>query len=83
LGSLVNSLIKYIQKNYYDKKARVSTSNVPIIEEELRYVPSSSQAEMILKVHEIAPLICPKCYSRMKIIAYLTSAKSGQFMIFL
>ena len=43
-----------------------------LVEEEPRPIPSQSWAEMIRKVYEIDPLVCPKCGSRMKIISFLT-----------
>ena len=33
----------------------------PIIEDEASFIPSRGWAEMIRKVYEIDPLICPKC----------------------
>jgi transposase len=41
-------------------------------EEELRPIPSRGWAEMIRKVYEVDPMLCPQCGSRMKIIAFLT-----------
>jgi transposase len=43
-----------------------------MIEKELRPLPSKGWAEMIRKVYEVDPLVCPKCGSRMKIISFLT-----------
>ena len=43
-----------------------------MIEEEPRPVPSKGWAEMIRKVYEVDPLVCPKCGGRMKIVAFLT-----------
>jgi len=35
-------------------------------------VPSKGWAEMIQKVYEVDPLICPRCGGRMKVVAFLT-----------
>ena len=43
-----------------------------IVEEELRPIPSKGWAEMIRKVYEVDPLVCPRCGGTMKIIAFLT-----------
>ena len=43
-----------------------------MIEEELRPVPSKGWAEMIRKVYEVDPMICPRCGGRMKVVAFLT-----------
>jgi ribosomal protein S27E len=51
-------------------------SRVPValgmIEEEVPPVPSKGWAEMIRKVYEVDPLICPRCGGRMRVIAFLT-----------
>ncbi len=52
-------------------KAGVSPSYPPIIEEEERFVPSKGWAEMIRKVYEVDPLLCPSCAGRMRIIAFI------------
>lgn len=43
------------------RKAGADLFHVPIIEDMDRYVPSRGWAEMIRKVYEIDPLICPQC----------------------
>jgi hypothetical protein len=43
-----------------------------IIEEESRKIPRRGWAEMIRKVYEVDPLVCPKCGGQMRIIAFLT-----------
>jgi hypothetical protein len=43
-----------------------------MVEEELRRVPAKGWAEMIRKVYEVDPLLCPHCGGTMKIIAFLT-----------
>jgi hypothetical protein len=55
------------------------------MEEELRPIPSKGwaalirkphigrrNAEMIRKVYEVDPMVCPQCGARMKVIAFLT-----------
>ena len=41
-------------------------------EEEPRRPPSKGWAEMIRKVYEVDPLVCPQCGDTMKVIAFLT-----------
>jgi hypothetical protein len=43
-----------------------------IVEEEVRRISSKGWAEMIRNVHEVDPLICPQCGTRMKVVASLT-----------
>jgi hypothetical protein len=43
-----------------------------IIEEELRPLPSRGWAEMIRKVYEVDPMVCPQCGAKMRVIAFLT-----------
>jgi hypothetical protein len=54
------------------KKASQVPVALGMIEEELRPIPSKGWAEMIRKVYEIDPMICPRCGRRMKVIAFLT-----------
>ncbi len=42
------------------------------IEEGLRPIPSKGWAEMIRKVYEADPMLCPRCGGAMKIISFLT-----------
>jgi len=44
---------------------------LPIVEEELRPIPAKGWAEMIRKVYEVDPLLCPRCGGQMKVIAFL------------
>lgn len=53
------------------RKAEVDPSHPPIIDEKETYVLSKGWAEMIRKVYEIDPLLCPKCGGRMSIIAFI------------
>ncbi len=43
-----------------------------MLEEELPRVPFKGWAEMIRKVYEVDPMICPRCGGRMKVVAFLT-----------
>jgi hypothetical protein len=43
-----------------------------MIEEEPPRVPSKGWAEMIRKVYEVDPMICPRCGGKMKVVAFLT-----------
>jgi hypothetical protein len=54
------------------KKASLGLPPLLIVEEQLQPVPSKGWAEMIRKVYEIDPMICPRCGGRMKVIAFLT-----------
>ena len=54
------------------KKASQSPTALRIIEEELRRLPSKGWAAMIRMVCEVDPMICPKCWGWMKIVAFIT-----------
>jgi len=41
-------------------------------EEELSPISSKGWAEMIRKVYEVDPMVCPRCGGMMKVIAFLT-----------
>jgi len=43
-----------------------------MVEDDPKPFPSKSWAEMIRKVYEVDPMVCPKCGGRMKIIASIT-----------
>jgi hypothetical protein len=46
-----------------------------IIEDEDPFIPSKGWAEMIKKVYEIDPLICPKCGGTMRIVSFIEDHK--------
>jgi hypothetical protein len=46
-----------------------------IIEQEEPFVPSKGWAEMIRKVYEVDPLLCPSCGGQMKIISFIEDHK--------
>jgi hypothetical protein len=41
-------------------------------EDDLKPVSSKGWAEMIRKVYEVDPLVCPKCGGTMKVVAFIT-----------
>jgi ribosomal protein S27E len=53
------------------RKAGAQLSHHPIIDDDPAYVPSKGWAEMIRKVYEVDPLLCPTCGGRMKIISFI------------
>jgi hypothetical protein len=54
------------------KKANLVPFALRMIEEEPRPVPAKGWAEMIRKVYEVDPLLCPRCGGTMKVIAFIT-----------
>jgi hypothetical protein len=54
------------------KKASQVPVALGMTEEELRPIPSKGWAEMIRKVYEVDPMVCPHCGGQMKVIAFLT-----------
>jgi hypothetical protein len=54
------------------KKTSPSPSELRVVDKELRRLPSKGWAEMIRKVYEVDPMICPKCGGAMKVIAFIT-----------
>jgi hypothetical protein len=52
------------------KKASLAAFPLRIIEDKLRRIPSKGWAEMIRKVYEVDPMVCPKCGGTMKVIAF-------------
>ena len=58
------------------RKADSALSPPPIIEEESLFVPSKAWAEMIRKVYEVDPLLCPSCGGQMRIISFIEEPKT-------
>jgi len=42
-----------------------------ILEEQCPKIPRRGWAEMVRKIYEIVPLVCPKCGNTMKIVAFI------------
>ncbi len=57
------------------RKAGIAPSHPQIIEDTDRYVPSRGWAEMIRKVYEVDPLLCPSCGGQMRVIAFIEEPK--------
>jgi hypothetical protein len=70
-------MVRYygLYANAHRGKVR-KANRVPValgmVEDELKPVPSKGWAEMIRKVFEVDPMICPRCGGRIKVIAFLT-----------
>jgi hypothetical protein len=70
-------MVRYygLYANAHRGKVR-KASRVPValglIEEDPPPRPSRGWAEMIRKVYEVEPMICPRCGGRMKVVAFLT-----------
>ncbi len=53
------------------RKKESDTTDLPLLEEETLYVPSKGWTEIIKKVYEVDPFICPKCAGKTRIIAFI------------
>jgi hypothetical protein len=53
------------------RKARLNPLLLRMAEEEVRRIPSKGWAEMIRKVYEVNPMVCPKCGEVMKVVAFI------------
>ena len=58
------------------RKAGTYPPHPPIIEVDPSYVPAKGWAEMIRRVYEVDPLICPSCGGRMRIISFIDEPKT-------
>ena len=54
------------------RKEKFGASPLRIVENALRRLPSKGWAEMIRKVYENDPMLCPRCGGKMKVISFLT-----------
>jgi len=66
-GFHVHSQVRARSKEEADK----DPTHLPLLEHSLQYVPRKGWAEMIRKLYELDPLLCPKCGGRMRIIAFI------------
>lgn len=55
--------------------AGVDPSHPPNIEEEERFVPSNLWAEMVRKLYEVDPLVCPFCGGKMLVSVFSEDPK--------
>ena len=67
-GALLRPLIQCLPRQ--DAQERSHAIPFSAIEDE-QYVPSKGWAEMIRRVYEVDPLICPLCGGKMRIIAFI------------
>jgi hypothetical protein len=51
----------------------MSASVFRIVEEDLKRIPSQCLAEMIRKVYEVDPMLCPKCGSPAVLMASMSA----------
>ena len=58
------------------RKAGLSPFLLRMAEQEEKCIPSKGWAEMIRKVYEIDPMICPKCGGLMKVVAFITDYRA-------
>ena len=58
------------------RKASLSPLVLLMAEEEDKRVPSKGWAEMIRKVYEVDPMLCPECGGAMKIVAFVTDDRA-------
>ncbi|MDD8030541.1 MAG: transposase [Acidobacteriota bacterium] len=54
------------------KKTTHQAFPLQMVEKELQLILSKGWAEMIFKVYEVRPMLCPRCGGKMRIIAFLT-----------
>ncbi len=65
------------------RKAGAEPPHPLIIEDDSTYVPSKGRADMIRKVYEIDPMICPLCGGKMSIISLIEEPRTIEMLIFL
>ena len=58
------------------RKTASALSSPPIIEDDQISVLSKGWAEMIRKVYEVDPMICPSCGGQMSIISFIEEPKT-------
>jgi len=57
------------------RKTQEKANPFLIIEQDEPFVPSKGWAEMIRKVYEVDPLLCPSCGDKMSIISFIEDHK--------
>jgi len=67
-------MVRYYANAHRGKVRRAGRVPVALgmLEEELPRVPTRGWAEMMRKVYEVDPMICPRCGGRMRVVAFLT-----------
>jgi hypothetical protein len=70
-------MVRYhgLYANAHRGRMRTASLNpliLQMVEDDLKRIPSKGWAEMIRKVYEVEPMVCPKCGVTMKIIAFIT-----------
>ena len=58
------------------RKIEEKANSILILEQEKPYVSMKGWAEMIRKVYELDPLLCPSCGGQMKIISFIEDPKA-------
>ena len=58
------------------RKASLSPLVLRMAEQEEKCIPSKGWAEMIRKVYEVDPMLCPKCGAVMKVVAFITDYRA-------
>jgi len=58
------------------RKASLSPLVLRMAEDDFKPIPSKGWAEMIRKVYEVDPMVCPKCGGSMKVVAFITDSKA-------
>jgi hypothetical protein len=48
-------------------------SMLRVVKNDLKRIPSKGWAEMIRKVYEVDPMVCPQCGGTMKVIAFIAN----------
>lgn len=72
-----------------EKKRKASLEAFPprLVEEMIRRLPAKGWAEMIRRVYEVAPMLCPNCGETMKVVPFLTDyavdERSARFPVLL
>ena len=60
------------------KKASLGPLALRMAEDKLRPVPAQGWAEMIRKVYEVDPMVCPQCGGTMKVAAFVSASAHGR-----